>query len=197
MSNFKVIGDIGETLKNILDDNTKWTDITKPEITLKSPKQIKDDGEVNNKVSIFLYQIVENIHLKNEQLQRIDNTNFRHPPMALDLSYLVTPYSIDPTQEKYILGKVMQIFFDNPVLTGTVLTGSLKGTDDEFRLIFNPLSLDDLTKIWGDFQDVDYKLSISYIISPIRIDSKQEMSMKRVVSKEMDYYYSIPKKEGT
>jgi len=193
MSDFTVIGDIGETLKKLLEDDP-WTGISPtPEITFKSPKEIKDDGGSTNKVSIFLYQILENPYLKNEEPQRIDDTHLQSPPLSLDLLYLVTPYSDDKTQEKYILGKVMQIFFDNAVLTGTVLQGALSGTDEEIKLIFNPISLDDLNKIWSAFQEVAYRLSVSYLVTPIRIDSTREIGMQRVVSKEMGYYYATQK----
>jgi len=195
MSDFKVIGGIGETLKNLLEDDIHWKDITKPEITLNSPKEIKYSGENINIISIFLYQIVENNYLKNEELQKIDTTILHYPPMTVDLLYLITPYSSVPTQEHYMLGKVMQILFDNAVLTGSVLQKSLKGTDDEIRLIFNPLTIDDLNKIWNAFQETCYRLSISYLVTPVRIDSIHEISIQRVVSKEMGSYHMILKKE--
>ncbi len=196
MSDFTVIGDIGETLKKLLEDDP-WTGISPtPEITFKSPKEIKDDGGSTNKVSIFLYQILENPYLKNEEPQRIDDSHLQSPPQFLDLLYLVTPYSDDKTQEKIIMGKVMQIFFDNAVLTGTVLQGALSGTDEEIKLFFNPVSLDDLTKIWSAFQEVAYRLSISYMVTPIMIDSTRQLGMQRVVSKEMNHSYMVPKREG-
>lgn len=194
MSDFTVIGDIGETLKKILEDDP-WTGISPmPEITFKSPKEVKDDGGSTNKVSIFLYQILENHYLKNEEPQRISDTELKPPPLSMDLLYLVTPYSNDKTQEKYILGKVMQIFHDNAILTGTILQGALSGTDEEIKLLFNPISLDDLTKIWSAFQDVAYRLSVAYMVTPIRIDSSREMGMQRVVSKKMDHAYMEPRR---
>ncbi len=198
MSDFTVIGDIGETLKKLLDDPNFWTGIIPaPEITFKSPKEIKDDGGSTNKVSIFLYQILENYYLKNEEPQRISDTELKSPPLSLDLLYLVTPYSDDKTQEKIILGKVMQIFHDNAVLTGTVLQGSLAGTDEEIKLLFNPISLDDLTKRWSAFQEVAYRLSVSYMVTPVKIDSTREFGMQRVISKEMNHSYMVPKSGGS
>lgn len=189
-------GDISETLKKLLED-APWTGISpRPDISLKSPGEIKDEGGSPNKVSIFLYQITENVFLKNEGMQRIDDTRLLYPPLFLELFYLITPYSNDPVQEKYILGKVMQIFFENPVLSGTVLQGDLSGTDEEIKVIFNPLSLDDLTKLWGAFQEVPFRLSVSYMVTPVRIDSTRETGMQRVVSKEMDHSYMVPKEEG-
>jgi hypothetical protein len=196
MSAYTVIRDVGETLKKLLED-ASWAGISpKPEIAFKSPKEIKDAGGSTNKVSLFLYQIVENFHLKNEELQRTSDAELCPPPLALDLFYLVTPYSNEPADEKLILGKVIQVFFDNAVLSGTVLQGALSGTDEEIKLLFNPISLDDLTKIWNTFQDVPYKLSVSYMVTPVRIDSTRKMSIQRVVSKEMDYAQLRPKREG-
>jgi len=197
VSEFRCYRRCRETLKKILTDDP-WAGISpKPEIALNSPREIKDDGGSPNKVSIFLYQIHENIYLKNEEPLRMSDTVMRVPPMALDLLYLVTPYSNDKTQEKYILGKAMQIFHDNKVLTGSILQGALSGSDEEVKLLFNPISLDDLTKIWSAFQDVAYRLSVSYMVTPVRIDSSRELGMQRVVSKEASHSHMVPKKEGT
>lgn len=197
MSDYTVIKDIGETLKKLLKNDSFFSDI---DIILKSPKEIKvDEGSTSglstSKVSIFLYQILENPYLKNEEPERIGDTLLKPSPLSLDLLYLVTPYSTDETDEKRILGKVMQIFFDNAILTGSVLEGSLKGTDEEIKLLFNPISLDDLTKLWNAFQEVTYRLSVSYLVTPVRIDSTREMGIQRVVSKEMGYYYAMKKEE--
>lgn len=195
MSSYTVIGDIGETLKRLLEDDP-WAGITpKPEITFKSPKELKDSGDgSNNMVSLFLYQICENQYLKNEEPYMVDNTSLSLHPLTLDLIYLVTPYHNDKTQEKVILGKVMQIFYDNSILTGTVLQGGLAGTDEEIKLIFNTISLDDLTKIWSAFQEAAYRLSLSYMVTPVTIDSTREMGMQRVVSKEMNHSYIVPRR---
>lgn len=187
MSDFTVIGDVGETLKKLLEDDP-WTGISpKPEITFKSPKEIKDDGGSTNKVSLFLYQILEHPFLRNQEPLRVDDTRLRTPPLVLDLLYLITPYSDDKTQEKYILGKVMQIFYDNAVMSGTVFQGALAGSDEEIKILFNPISLDDLTKVWSAFQEVAYRLSVAYLVTPVRIDSTRETGMQRVLSKEMNH----------
>ncbi|NTU41460.1 MAG: DUF4255 domain-containing protein [Nitrospirales bacterium] len=196
MSDFTVIGDVGETLKRLLEDDP-WTGISpKPEITFKSPKEVKDDGGSQNKVSLFLYQILEEPYRRNQEPLRVDDSSISAPPLVLELLYLVTPYSDDKTQEKYILGKVMQIFYDNAVLSGTALQGSLAGTPEEMRLLFNPLSLDDMTKIWTAFQDVAYRLSTSYMVTPVRIDSTRRMGVTRVVLKEMSSTSITPKGGG-
>ena len=196
MADFTGIGDVGETLKKLLKDDP-WTGISpKPEVTFKSPKEIKDDGGTANTVSLFLYQILENPHMKNEEGIRVNDAQLQVPPLVLDLFYLVTPYSEDKTQEKYILGKVMQIFYDHAILAGTVLQGSLADSDEELRLVAHPLSLDDLTKIWSAFQEVAYRLSVAYLVTPVRIDSPRLTGMQRVVAKELPQAFMEGKKRG-
>jgi len=187
VSDFTVIGDVGDTLKKLLDDDP-WSGISpKPDITFKSPKEIKDEGENTNRVSLFLYQIQENRHLRNQEPPRLDDSHLGTPPLVLDLLYLVTPYSEEKTQEKYILGKVMQVFHDNAILSGTVLQGSLAGSNEEIRLLFNPISINDLSQIWTAFQDVAYRLSVIYLVTPVKIDSTRQLGQQRVISKEMDH----------
>ncbi len=194
MSDFTVIGDVGETLKKLLEDDP-WIGISpRPEITFKSPKEVKDDSGSSNKVSLYLYHIQENSYLKNTEPVKTNDSLIKIPPLSLDLYYLITPYSDDKTQEKYILGKVMQIFHDNAILTGTVLQGSLSGTDNELKIIFSPVSLDDLTKIWSAFQDVAYRLSVTYMVTPVRIDSTVTEAVSRVISKDTTYSQAILKR---
>lgn len=200
MSESTVIGDIGRTLKILLETDP-WTGIIPiPDITLKSPKEIMEDAKIDpgnpNKVSIFLYQISESAYLKNQEPYRIDHSVLRRlPPLTLDLSYLVTPYSADKTDEKIILGKVMQIFAENAILSGTMLQGAISGTDEEMRLYLNPISLDDLTKVWSAFQDVAYRLSVCYLVTPVNIDPIREASMQRVITTEMNNAIMVPKSE--
>jgi hypothetical protein len=194
VSDFTVIGDVGDTLKNLLEDDP-WAGISpKPEITFKSPKEIKDDGGSPNKVSLFLYQILENPHLRNQEPLRVTDSHLGKPPLVLDLFYLVTPYSDDKSQEKYILGKVMQIFYDNAVLSGTVLQGALSGSDEEIKLLYNPISLFDLSQIWSAFQDVAYRLSVVYLVTPVKIDSTRQLGMQRVLTKEMNHAHMEPRR---
>ena len=197
MSDFNVIGDIGETLKKFLE-NDPWEGFdtsSKPVIRLKSPKEMTENNE-NKVLSIYLYQILENPYLKNEELKRSDDTSLLLPPLTLDLFYLITPYfEKQPTLEKRVLGKAMQIFYDNSILTGTALEGSLSGIDEEIRLFLNPLSVDELSKIWSIFPDIPYRISVGYIVTPVRIDSIQRLDMQRVLSKEVGYYDKINKRE--
>jgi hypothetical protein len=191
MGDYTVIDDIEETLKKLLKKGLDDVfGVDKVGITFDAPKDPKDDTE--NKVLVYLFQVVENIFLKNEGPERMDDGHLKNPPQYLDLLYFIIPYGKD---KKLILGKVMQIFYDNSVLKGTILQKGLAGTDEEMRIILNPLSLDDLTKLWSAFKDVTFRLSVSYLVTPVRIDSSRITGTSRVISSELGYYDNIPEIE--
>ena len=186
MSGYTAIVDVGETLKKLLWDNIKEDNTTKTIIdliTLSSPEDIKSDKEL----SLFLYQVTENAYMKNQEMQMANSTKLKYPSLSLNLFYLVTPHTQNRENDHIILGKVMQIFYDNAILRGSVLLGSLAG--EELRLILNPQSIDELNKIWNVMsKSKPYKLSVCYEVTPVRIESLREREVKRVVERELEKY---------
>ena len=82
----------------------------------------------------------------------------------------------------------MNVLSDNAVLRGSVLKGGLEGTDEEFRITLNPVSLDELNRLWNSFYDKSFKLSVCYMVAPVKIDSTRLVEAKRVLEKESNYY---------
>jgi hypothetical protein len=198
MGDYRAIADVGETLITLLRDN--MSDLVNPDsIVLLSPAEV-DDQSI--RLTLFLYSVMENPHMKNQEMRTLSPTELAYLPLTLDLYYLLTAYAstqipdrTEQTLEQHrILGRAMRIFYDNAILGGTILQGSLEGTSEELRIVLNPISLDDLTKIWSAFQEVGYRLSVSYLVTPTNIDSTRDMSMQRVVSKEMNYSFMVPKR---
>lgn len=126
-------------------------------------------------------------------MQQTGSTGLIYPPITLDLVYLIIPYKgKDPTEddrviELMMMGKIIQKFYDNAIITGSVLKGSLAGSTGELHLLLNPISLDDLNKIWTSFTDVPYRLMISYMVTPVSIESARSLEVKRVTEKEDRY----------
>lgn len=193
------IADVGDTLRNLLIKGLQ--NIDSNDIVLGSPGEINDGDSA--RISLFLYQILENVHMKNQEMQRINSSKDKYPPLTLDLFYMLTSHPsaqnnnrTDRTLDEHrILGRAMQIFNEKSILTGSDLSGNLDKTK-ELHLTFNSLSLDDLTKIWNNFQGRPFRPSVSYLVSPVEIDSsRSEESVKRVTSKEAEHYGMISEKE--
>jgi hypothetical protein len=205
MSNYTAIEDVGMTIINLLWNKMKdQTDVipsdsTENSIVLGSPGEIEDRENV--RLSLFLYQVTENVHLKNQEMQQITSSRLRYPPLTLDLFYMLTSHSgtqnqqnrTERTREEHRrLGRAMQILHDNSILA---LEGSDADSMEELRITLNPMSLDDMTKIWTTFQGRSYRPSACYLVTPVKIDSERDNGVRRVVSKETDYDRMIPKRE--
>ncbi|MDG3548126.1 DUF4255 domain-containing protein [Methanobacterium formicicum] len=188
MSHHDAIMDAGESLIKLLEQNIKEdTDtysVFKPEnaIILSSPDELNSNDK---KISLFLYNIIENSYLRNQN-EYIPDSNNKNSPLNLSLFYLITPHTESIQNDQILLGKILQIFHDNAILRGSVLQGSLTG--QELRLILNHFSVDELNKLWSIVSgSKPYKLSICIEVTPVRIDSTKEQKVIRVIERDLEY----------
>ena len=193
MSDYTVIADVGETLIDLLREDMQ--DLISPaSIILFSPGEM--EAPDYPRLSLFLYQVIENSYLKNQEMQALDSTTMQYPPMTLDLYYMLTSYGsshiADRTdraiEEHKVLGLAMRIFYDHAILKGSVLRGSLAGTNEELRLTYYPASLEELTKLWNSFPDRSYKPSACYMVTPVKIDTTRRMEVRRAIERDIGYY---------
>jgi hypothetical protein len=190
IADFAVIADVGETLIELLKENMKDL-ITPDSIMLISPGDI--EGNDNVRLSLFLYQVAENAHMKNQEMIQSGSTTLIYPPLTLDLYYMLTSHPspgiqdrTERTKEEHsVLGRVMQILHDNTILKGPVLRGSLAAHNEELHVTQTTLNLDDMTKIWTTFQDTIFRPSICYLVTPVKIDSTREKQVTRVVERKI------------
>lgn len=186
MADYTVIASVGDTLIELLRENMK--DLIAPDtIAMISPGEI--EGKDSVRLSLFLYQVIENAHMKNKEMLKIDSTRLKYPPITLDLYYMLTSYPSSGIQDKTertkeehsVLGRAMQILNDNSIVKGSALRGNLAETDEELHMTLTVLSLDDTTKIWTTFQDKPFRPSVCYLVTPVMIESSRVEEAKRVL----------------
>lgn len=185
MSDYTAIADVGDTLVELLRANMQDL-IPADSIALVSPGEI--EGKDNVRLSLFLYQVSENVYLKNQEMENMGASRLKAPPLALDLYYMLTSYPspgiqdrTERTQEEHsILGRAMQVLHDNPILTGSVLKGSLSVYDNELHVMVTSMSLDDMSKIWSTFKEKSFRPSVCYLVTSVKIESTREKSITRV-----------------
>ena len=193
------IHDVGLTLVSLLNDSLSDV-IGDGRISLESPGDV-DTGET--RLSLFLYSIIENPDLKNAHKRMIDPKTQEFPPLMLDLYYLLTSYASDnltpreQTQEtQRNLGRAMRLLYDNGIIGGSKLNGALAGEPLELHLTLNPITVEDLTRIWSVFPEKSYKTSVSYVVTPVPIESQRSLETQRVVRKDTDYDHMAPRREN-
>ena len=187
------IRDVGETLIDLLRNDPIIT-IPDAQIALVSPAEANASGV---RLTLFLYSIAPAAELRNE-LEIPGNAVDDEPvSLPLNLFYLVTAFSPpqDPTNRSLdshlLLGQAMRVFFDNGILTGSVLRGDLP-RDEELRLTLQPISVEDLTRIWSVFPETALEPSVSYLVTPARVRSDRIRGGARIVSRRIDSDHIAP-----
>ena len=194
------ISDIEQTLIELLRADMIIINIKPEEIQLLSPS---DAAGKDVRLALYLYSVIETPSLKNEPMQFLDSKKTRRPPLTLDLYFMLTCYpklgegDFDKRsqEDRQVLGRAMRVFYDNGILKGSLLKGKLADSDEELRLSLNPINLEDLTRIWSVFPDTPYRTSVSYLVTPTRVESLHTAGLQRVVSKETGYSEMIPNRK--
>lgn len=96
------------------------------------------------------------------------------PPLSLVLYYLMTPYARNDPQTgnvtaHEILGEAMRVFYENPVIPQNHLETDLKTAREQFRIVYNPLEPEELSRLWSTFAQ-PFRLSVRYQISTVQLD---------------------------
>ena len=176
MSNSLAIATVTATLKNLLGavrEVVPGAIVT----TLAPDRALEGTG---NRLNLFLYQAAVNAAWRNMDLPpRVKPGEAGHPPLALNLTYLLTAYSEDDNDREFtnhrLLGQAMSILHDYPVLDREAIRNALRDNDlyeqvEQVRLTFQPLSVDEMSKLWTTFQ-AQYRPSVAYQASVVLIDS--------------------------
>lgn len=144
-------------------------DLADTVFTTQPPDIARTDGVTSNQLNLFLYRTAVNPAWSNRNLPGRDDVSLSTAPLALTLSYLLTAYGRDNDSRQpfghLLLGRAMGLLHDNPVLTAELLDAA-----QPVRLTLQPLSLDDVSKLWSGFQ-THYRLSVAYEASVVLIES--------------------------
>jgi hypothetical protein len=93
--------------------------------------------------------------------------------LPLDLHFLLTPWAANAEYEMRILGSAMRCLEEAPVLSGPLLdtTHGAEFTPEEaIQIVPGDLGPDGIMRIW-DTLDVDYRLSVPYLVRIVRLES--------------------------
>ena len=175
MSDFTAVRAVTETLFGILQagiTNSADPQLQGVPIDLRSPKEMREANGVTG-VSLWLYRITHDADTLNRPPERISPNQYRRSALPLHLYYLVTPLVTKPEDRQTLIGRVLQLFNDNSVLSGATLADSLAGSQEAFRVTLETLTLEELTRVWHSLAE-PYDLSVSYEVQVVSIDSDLE-----------------------
>src|SRR5829696_2811529 len=202
MSDFKAIGGVSATLRTLLNDRMELpsgVSVSDFLVTISTPRpEGQDDQQVEKaRINLFLYRTNENGYLKNQEVPGEGHpAAYGHPPLSLDLYYLITAYGttmaqenfVDETAAHFLLGSAMRVLHDVPVITEQLKTStdqpvlheSLRGQFENVKLSLESITLEDRSKVWTALT-LPYRLSAAYIVSVVQIESQRSRRFPKPV----------------
>ena len=164
MATNNVLSDVGATLEAIINSGVS-TIVTPSNVMITTTDKLRDSPPVEPGVTIFLYQISSNAELRNNP----PPPGFSRPKLALELRYLVTPWTNDADTVHQLCGHILQTLYDHTSLVRGDLHGSSWSADDTLQILLESLPVSEHHHIW-DPANIPYKLSLAYLVRVTGLD---------------------------
>ncbi|MEA2560669.1 MAG: hypothetical protein QOH06_2173 [Acidobacteriota bacterium] len=185
MSTYQAIAAVSTSLQALLGDRME----TKADVTLAPPGVELENLSNNPRINLYLYRVSENAALKNQEIPgQWHAAAYGHPPLSLNLHYLLTAYPKNEknkdaeTTAQLALGDAMRVLHDFAIFTpgllnklvsphDPLLDSVLRNEFERIKITLEPLSLDELSKIWTSLSQASFRRSVSYEVSVVQIES--------------------------
>ena len=185
MSNFLAIATVTSTLLLEIVQPAAEAAVPSVKVFMSRPDSTGPDNS-GTRVHIYLYQVSQNAAWRNRDLPTRNSNGelMQRPRLALDLHYLITFYgNEDQLEPQRMLGNVALEMHTKPILTRQMVENTIgsypilaeSNLDDEVELVKltpQPLSLDELSKLWSIFFQTQYALSIAYQATVVLIEGE-------------------------
>ena len=200
MSSALALAATARVISRLIDDRVAAEGITAFQnlrTSVLSPEQIdgteqSGNGNVAPQINIFPYHVGLNAAWRNdyEPSRSATGQPVSAPPLAIDVSFLVSAHSTQDLLPEMLLGLAMQALSDTPQLTRARVRSLLQlpagppdpilqalersRLADQFEIIrIAPLNLssDDMQKLWTAIHS-RYRPSFCYMVSAILIDTR-------------------------
>lgn len=187
MANADVISAVSATLESRLTAGLKSLGGLNPPVA-ELNDLVTPVTEDPPRVTLFLYQILEDASVRNRAgTGRVVNGQVRRrkAPLGLQLQYMITGWGGDRHTEQRMLGRVLQVLYDDAILDGGDLTGVLAGSDARIEVTLSPIELEDRARVWSAIGQT-YRLSINYEVRVVNIDAETEIGATPVRERRIE-----------
>lgn len=179
MSDFLAVAAVTATLQKLIEDAVTADVDNAARVLTGTPDKAED---AHNRLNLFLYDTAIDGALRNQQEfpGQIRRGESSAPPLPLTLRYLITAHGLEgdhgDDRAHRLLARAMLVLHDHPVLGAEEIKNALAGTDlwqqvERVRIAPQPLTLDDLSKLWSALQ-TPFRLGAAYEVSVLLIESR-------------------------
>jgi len=188
VADHSAIAGVSQTLRTLLRDRMR----TSVPVTLVPP-DVTPSTFHGERVNLYLFDVNESAHLKNQEIPGHGHpARYGHPPLSLELSYLLTTHVENEAVDdgdlicQSLLGDAMQTLHDFAVVSeqieitrsaaGTVgdpiLHSSLRGEFERVKITLQPAAFEETTKLWSALSNANFRRGVMYRISVVQIESR-------------------------
>jgi hypothetical protein len=160
------------------------------EFSLVSSGELLDTEDFGTRLSLFLYRVTVNEHLRHAT--RRDNPPDRLSSLPLDLHYLMTVWADSALAEQTILAWALRQLYLHPVLDVSFL--SPEGgwnAGDTIQVVPGELTIEEMMRIW-DAIEPPYRLSFPYVARIVQIDGAPVPDSRPVVATRFSVSDEVP-----
>jgi len=193
MANIHSINSVGDSIMQFLRNAypAELRDTHPCDFRIVSSGELADDSDdFNTAVTLYLYRIIMNEHVRN-------TSSSRHPrdtsvPLSVDLHFMLSIWANSASAEHTIGAWTMSQLHQHPIMDLSSLTEEGGwSSDDVVHIIPAELSNEDLMRIWDAIAPY-YRLSLSYIARVIRIDAETSETAVPVIVTRQQYRSEVP-----
>jgi len=191
MSQFEVIRDIGESLKELFKASFKNTGFTT--VTVSNDKPKKDNIKSLPTLNFYLYHVAFAPGYKERTDQLVTTYSkdgrlvefYQDAPCYLHAQYIVSVFGNSPSEENLLLGLTVKTFLENPVMFGDLLKGDSFYPDDKLNVFPNlQADFNESLAFWRSLNE-EVRPSLFYYVK-FRIESdRRSDELARVTGRDL------------
>ena len=130
-------------------------------------------------VSLFLYRVYANPVQRTPPGRTGTDGRRQRSQLPLDLHFLLTAWAQDATLQHAVLGWMMRVLEDLPILPAGLLNtkyGTVFHPDEQVEVTLAELPTDEMFRIWEVIAQHAYQISVPYLARNVRIESERSES---------------------
>ena len=151
-----MIHDVDATLKELLLQKMPL-DVSAVDVLFDMPNRDWSGRVTKPTLNLFLYDARENHELRSHQRSLVRNGavgSEREGPVRMDLTYLISAWTTDVSDEHQLLGRVLTTLLRFPLLPDDVLKGSLSTQPLPVQVwIAQPERMPNPWDFWGNMEN--------------------------------------------
>jgi hypothetical protein len=162
-----VIQDVDATLKELLVQKMPL-DVSVVDVSFDMPNRDWSNHIVKPTLNLFLYGVCENHEVRGNQHVLVRNGAVgieRRAPVRVDLTYLISAWTADISDEHQLLGRVLTTLLRFPLVPDDVLKGSLLTQPGAVQAwIAQPERIPNPWDFWGNVEN-RLKAALNFVLT--------------------------------